>query len=45
LCFRLAGDAGNQRVTGDTVTDRSANRAAAQDQSTADEGAGRDLWS
>jgi hypothetical protein len=39
LCLGLPGDAGDQRVTGDTVTDTGADRAACHDQPAADEGA------
>ncbi|EUA93820.1 hypothetical protein I551_8920 [Mycobacterium ulcerans str. Harvey] len=38
----MAGNAGDQSVTGDTVTDTGADRATSHDQSTADEGAGSD---
>src|SRR3954470_18118124 len=43
LCLGLPGDAADERVTGDAVTDAGADRAAAERQPAADESArGRD---
>ena len=42
LSLGLPGDAGDQRVTGDTVTDAGADSAAGHDQPTADESARSD---
>src|SRR5689334_12687427 len=41
LGLRLAGDARDQRATGQTVTDSRANRAATEGHAAADEGTGK----